>query len=340
MNSNNKNGPQDCLGHGVRDLAAIRALVVQTTSPHGQNAGSGFPELTSSWRSRTATLYKFRVNQSPECDVVVKLLQDPTEAALLYHSICETNEALGEQLPAQVRPIQALGFSGELGAVVMPYIEGKLLVTMLQKERWTEGNETDKVFDWVTRCGSTLAAYHIKLIDQQGVHTEQAWQDLETRFQPVLGEAEFARKLTQDAIIARSYGDFHIGHFIVSSSNQLILLDPPLETIYTFVHRDLAWFIDKLFMFLLHPNVLSSGPFKIRFHQALTDRFLQGYTAGIGRSLSQADQILLNGFEAFLLWRRLQRLQSGSAVPNLIYYGLPVWYRYRRLRQILMRFIE
>ncbi|MCC6457181.1 MAG: hypothetical protein IT328_19660 [Caldilineaceae bacterium] len=315
-------------------------FVRETIQQHNPNVDSSSLCLRNSWESRTATLHTYGVNGSPASDVVVKVLKDSKDASRLYQSMRETHDLLSKVHPQQVPDFSPYGYSADLGAVMMPYVSGTSLAAILQTGADGAGS-LERIRDYVFRCGQILGAYHEKFQDHRRTSLERAVMDFEYRIQPLLGKkAEVALELMGDAIISRSYGDYHPGHMIITETGkQAVPIDPPLYTRYKFVYRDLSWFIDELFMLHLHPTTHRSGLHRVWQHEELADKFIEGYTDSfhfLRENLHTLDRALLGGFEAFLLKRRLQRLWNPKRMPQLAYFGVPLLRRYHRLRHELM----
>jgi len=111
----------------------------------------------------------------------VKLLNKSQEAIPLFYSMRETSDALAGFSSEDVRALNPIGLSEELGAVILPYVSGRRLAHMLQEERFISRHGREKAFEYITRCGSILASYHEHFEDNQRTKIDQAWRDLHYR---------------------------------------------------------------------------------------------------------------------------------------------------------------
>ena len=324
----------------MNDVEAIKARVAWALRDAGLPTADR-PQLVNTWRtSRTATVYHFRVDRSPEHDVVVKLLNTPEHAAVLFNSMCETANAL-EQIPWEVGLVlRPTGLSEDLGAVIMPHVGGRSLAQILQQDPWASKQRDTDVLKLLHGCGVLLAGYHSQLRDNSEARKQAAWEDIEPRITTVVGANHHIKGLLKHAIVAKNYGDFQPDNLISTPANKLVLIDPPLESLYRYVYRDLALFIYKLFMLLIHPWTVLRKPAKARCHGLLVDAFLTGYSTVLGRPVSNDDRFFINGCEAFLIRRRLRDLWQSRALAMLAYHLAPLERRYRGLRQGMLEHLE
>jgi hypothetical protein len=319
-------------------------FVKEVICQHSPDIDTSSFELRSSWKSRTATLYRYGLEDSVASDVVVKILKNPSEAGPLYQSMRETHDLLWEVHPHKVPDFRPIGYSPDLGAVTMPFIGGKTLGAILQNGS-EHASWHDSISNYVFRCGQILGVYHAKFQDRQGTFTEEAISDFADRMAPVLGEkVRFACTLVGDAIISRSYGDFHPGHMIITDiGKQVVPLDPPLFPRYVFIYRDISRFFDQLFMLHLHPLTRRHGIHRVWKHEELSEKFLEGYMDAfpfLRDNPHTLDRALLSGFEASLLKRRMRRLWNPKRVHQLAYFGGPLLYRYYYLKYHLMMCLQ
>jgi hypothetical protein len=301
----------------------------------GVSFPSGYPSLVDAWTSRTATLYRVRVDQHDGEDLVVKVLNDGCEAAALVRSMEELSECLLEDRSGEFLPLAPLGFSDGIGGVIMPYVKGPSLAQLLQGYCLDSSASPNDIAGLVARCGRLLGRYHTRFAVESGCGMAAAWRDLEFRVKKVFGTATIARRVLKPSLISRTYGDFHPGHIIVARDQRLTLLDPPLERSYTFVARDIAWFIYNLRMFLLAPRSALVAPRRVYSGDELSTAFLRGYADECAGTLTRDDQITIDVYLAYLLKRRLYTLLRERKVARLLYYGVPLVSHYRRLMKRL-----
>ena len=296
-------------------------------------------QLISTWQSRTATLHRFALGPPPGRDVVLKLLDRKEDACGHFEGMRDLASAL-DDLPFIDHLLSTpLGFSSDLGAVLMPYVSGTQLFDLLEREDWSSANH-DEILNLVNSCGVLLSRYHSKLspLDESGL--QMAWDDLDSRLTKVLGPKPEVREFADNRMVAQSYGDFHPEHVIVTDDKKMVLVDPPIDVEYKFVYRDLAVFAYNLYMFFIQPRMMRRNRFKLRHYQILTEAFLEGYANELGRNLSDDDHFFINGCLAFLLRRRLITSWHEHSYGLLAYHLMPLSFRLIELRHSLRQHLK
>ena len=317
----------------------ISALVACSARDEGLAVGESYPQLVRTWQSRTATLYHFRVDQSADHDLIVKLLDTPEQAIQLYDGMCKTACRLEKNAWRESIPLWPRGLSEEFGAVLMPYIHGRTMEDLLKKERLTSPDKVAKALKYMANCGVILAAYHAEFEERGESVLEMAWDNLKRRISAVLGPKIDIKKPSKDAILAQRYWDFGLSHLIIATGGKLALIDPPLVEQPRYVYTDLAHFTHSIFAVLWHPASLSRGLFNVRHHASLEKEFLGGYTKGLDRSLTDEDRFFIFGCEAFLIKRHLLALWTKRTYTRFAYYAIPLSYRFNRLKRAMLHLL-
>lgn len=321
-------------------LEALRKCVMDAVKAADPSFTGGFPELERSWKSRTAMLYRFRIDGLPDGDIVVKHCGNGQVALMEYQAMKDTADALDEHAPQVSAPVRPLAVSERLGALVMPYVSGKALSDVLAEEDWSFRNVNTRIADMMDLCGIVLAAYHKHFQENGRKRRPAAWNHLVERFAMVLGHDHIPERIVAGCVVSKSYIDFHPHHIFLRPSGKLTLLDPPGFERWAFVHRDLARFNDRLMILLLRSKWRTPFALRARFHELLCERFLSSYENAMGWRFTTRDRALVRGFEGFFLQRRLGRLWRKKSIPTLLYYGMPMTRGYLGARRSLAAFLK
>jgi hypothetical protein len=137
-------------------------------------------------------------------------------------------------------------------------------------------------------------------------------------------------------MVSKSLGDFHPGHLLAAPDGRLALIDPPSAPQYRFVGRDIAHFIDRMIMAVLSPQSVLNAPARTLSYGELSTAFIRGYNTGASAALTPDDRLAIDIYLAALLKRRLHWVTGGHWAA-LLYYGIPLIYRYRRAMKRLDR---
>lgn len=315
--------------HSVDD---VLATVEAALAARGLRLSRGYPLLIREWTSRTANLYRVRVDADETHDVVVKVLKDVSHASLLGDMLTELAAVLSTDRSGKFLPVPLLASSDAVGCVVMPFVKGSSLREILEGQG-TGPFSRGTMLELVTQSGRMLALYHARFSERSDVRLDEAWNDLDFRVKTVFGPSTAARNVLKPSGISRSYSDFHPGHVIVTNQHKLALIDPPYEQHqYLFVARDLACFIDKM---LVTPRSALRAPFRRCSHAELTSAFMRGYESACAVPLTAGDRTVIDVNLAFLLKRRVRRIVAARRWVKLMYYGIPLAYHYRRVMRRL-----
>lgn len=268
-----------------------------------QSDAEGF-SLTDSWQRRSGATF-FRMLGSPGgVDVVVKMGSDwdPGNPARIYGSMIEldrTIAAAGIDAGYAIRPI---GWSSDPASVVMPYVEGLDLVSVLRdpgNSAWRDGGLLLR--KWMVNAGEMLAAYH-------RAGSPCSSKEIEASRASVIDHARLVRlpasQITR--IMAHAdqcdpyvscFGDFGPGNLLGTRRGDLYLLDPPHRRVPDLIHRDMGNFLFQMRRQLAGHGYTTSRPVRHRF-PALRSAFLEGYAnASTHGPLFWEDHALIALFE-------------------------------------------
>lgn len=292
--------------------------------------------LVDTWTSRTATLHRFMWERMPSPGVVVKVHNDQNQAAAHFHSMKQVADVLSEPMTVDLSVLRPLGLAHDLGAVLMPYVEGRHLSDLLESGSWGSAEFQQLMRQHVHACGASLARYHCRTQPEPTETTwRMAWDRLELMVFRALGSSIDLAEVDVHDCVTLSYGDFHPGHVLVTAEDRLVLLDPPIAPRYEFIYRDIARFCDVLFMHLIHPRGLWRHPRRVGLIGALRQAFLDGYASESGRPFTADDAFLMWGCEAFLLGKRLDVSRGLRYRAGLAYRLLLIKRRVTQLRRAM-----
>jgi hypothetical protein len=214
----------------------------------------------------------------------------------------------------------------------MPFVNGSSLEQIVRDPFGAAGTTGGDVLKLVSRSGRLLARFHRRYLTDMPQARDEAWRHLDSRTKGLFGFHTSAHDVATPAAVSRTFGDFHPGHIIVARDGRLAALDPTMERHYSFVARDIACFLDRLLLTQLSPRSAMADTRRIRqyTHEELSAAFLRGYDEGSARPLSAGDRVAVDVYLAFLLKRRLRRIEGGRWA-RLLYYACPLIVHYLRI---------
>ena len=258
-------------------------------------------ELIDTWeRERSGSVF-YRMTERPSGQaLIVKMVSgwEPGDAERTFQAMVDLAKTIDAAHIPGGAAIHPLAWAQEPSLVVMPYVDGADLVSILRQPdhpAWS-----DHLTTWMATAGGLLAAFH-------GAHTPPP-EDI-----PKAGDE--ARKLAaryrldEDLIerilnqvdwrhrCARLFGDFGPGNLHGAADGVLYLLDPPDASATALIHRDLGNFSFELRRQLAGRGFTRSRPVPGRFDE-LRSAFINGY-AEISHEgpLGAGDEALIALFE-------------------------------------------
>lgn len=263
-------------------------------------------------RTRSGTRF-FRLAGSPAGpEVVVKITDSwaPEDAERMFEAMMDLADTIDAMEIAGAAAVRPLAWADAPPMVVMPYVEGTDLVSILRQPdhaAWTNLPE------WMERAGGMLAAYHARhAATESAAAAGSEVRALAKRFR--VGRT--FDNVDWNGRIAGSYGDYGPGNLHVASDGNLYLFDPPVAPDPAPVHRDLANFVFELRRQLAGRGFTPSPPVPGHF-DGLRHTFLQGYSETQGSPLDANDQSLIALFElrraAGMARKRFPRRPSDAA---------------------------
>lgn len=255
-------------------------------------------DLVELWRRDRSGSAFYHMTGSPDGpEVILKVVDDwtPRDAESMFHAMTDLADIVDHAAITGAFAIKPVGWASDPPLVVMPYVEGTDVISILRQPEhaaWAE------MGSWMNRTGEMLAVYHQR---HRAESTPAAVDDaraLAARLR--VDRGAFERTLTgidPERRTARSFGDIGPGNLHGGSDGDLYLLDPPAESNPALVHRDLGNFIFELRRQLAGRGYTRSRPVEGQFER-LRSAFLDGYSLRChGGPLTSADEALIALYE-------------------------------------------
>jgi hypothetical protein len=271
------------------------AETLRTADDHFGIERVGGYDIVEEWeRTRSGNRFlRFRADPGRE-ELLVKTGSSWTEidARELYRAQASLADAVDAARLPGAMAIRPGGWTAQPPLLVMPFVEGTDLVTLL---RDPDRPEWDYMPGWMGAAGAMLAAFH-HANPARGVEEGEVLLEVEMAARKVRLRPEVVRSLLDGVDVPgftfASYGDFGPGNLIGATSGDVFLIDPPVDPAPALAHRDLGNFLFELRRQLAGRGYTRSSPVAGRF-DSLRQAFLDGYSG----SLASADLGLIALFE-------------------------------------------
>lgn len=251
--------------------------------------------VVDSWaRERSGSRFRRIQGEEGSPDLVVKTVDgwDGEDAHHTYDALTGLANLVGGSGLEGTSPVTPLAWSAQPPLVVLPYLEGEDLISIL---RQPDHPGWEHMPGWMETAGRLLAIFHAAATPENPPTETDEVASVAARYRvpisPVLGEGT-----TLTARAVRIFGDFGPGNLHGSPEGTLYLLDPPTDPVPGLPHRDLANFVFELRRQLAGHGFTPSTPVLGRFAK-LRASFLDGYAARSGVALEQADEALISLYE-------------------------------------------
>jgi hypothetical protein len=261
-------------------------------------------EATAHWQRRSGAIFYRMLGSPGGLDVVVKVGTgwEPGHAERMFRSMGELEELIAAARIDRGHAIRPIGWADDPPSIVMPYVEGSDLVSIL-RDPTHQAWEADRriLRTWMVSAGAMLAAYHGAGDPCSHEEIEAAGADLVD-----LARRMLVRRSSITRVLAAAdwrhrcaglFGDFGPGNLLGAPDGDLYLLDPPDRRISALIHRDIANFIFEMRRQLAGRGFTSSRPVRRAFPE-LRSLFISGYAGASARGvLNQDDEALIALFE-------------------------------------------
>lgn len=281
------------------------ALLVQLQSEFDWTHTADRYDTVSKWerpRSGSRFLHMRGLPNGP--DVVVKWSPawPANTARQLYDAMLELDNIVRAASTEDCRAIRPLAWASNPETLVMPYVEGIDLVSVLRQTdhpAWRDDGR--RLRTWLAQVGRVLASYHDSGPSPMPGDVTRGLADLEAVARKARVDTRRRAALRRDidgvSRHGRLYGDFGPGNLEASTGGILYVLDPPEEAKSGMVHRDLGNFLFELRRQLAGRGYTRSAPRRGRL-PALRRAFLDGYSsAASGGPLTDADLAAVDLYE-------------------------------------------
>jgi hypothetical protein len=248
--------------------------------------GAGFHRLDT-WESRTSMLYKL-APESGTPTVVVKVGKewDRAKAEEVYHDLAELRALFDGSDVVSLRVPRALGWHDSPPSVCVEYIDGDDLSGVLGR---SNGTSSEDVQAAMQACGAALGLFHTA---GQGGDQARARRQVADMARKLRVDPSFIDDIDLVHLITRRYGDFAPYNMRVDRSGTIWVLDQPSGRQEAPVHRDVAYFLERV------ERRLDAG--KEALQDRLEDAFLEAYAAtGPGPLDAMADRKLIAVYQSY-----------------------------------------
>ena len=284
------------------DVAALEGLLVDAQDRLGHGAYVERFDIVASWeRVRSGSTFFRMVGFPHGPDVVVKMSRrwQPGEAEQHYGTLTLLHEILSSGPQSGAQAIPPLTWIDDPPLIVMPYVEGADVITMMRETESAVWKEDGALLSrWMMAAGSALATYHAAM--PRPGDGEQASRDV----------LDVARRTRMSRLVVRlidglrwaeitvgAFGDFGPGNLHGTPDGEVYLVDPPDAGSTAVIHRDLGNFLFELRRQLAGRGFTRTAALPDVFDD-LRRAFLGAYAeaAGIG-ALKSSDYGLIALFE-------------------------------------------
>lgn len=262
-------------------------------------------DVVSSWerpRSGSKFLHLRGTAGGPEVVVKWSLTWPANTARQLYDAMVELAEIVERAETEDCRAIRPLAWSSSPEALVMPYVEGTDLVSVLrQPDHPAWRREAEQLKGWLFQVGRFLATYHASGPTPMPGDVTKGLTDLEAVARKARLDGRRLAGLRRDidgvSRHGRLYGDFGPGNLEATTDGRLYVLDPPESAQTGLVHRDIGNFLFELRRQLAGRGYTRTPPVRGRLG-GLRRAFLDGYSsAARGGPLTEADLAAIDLYE-------------------------------------------
>lgn len=281
------------------DLEHVSERLVELQTRFGWGTDAQRFDPVEGWERRSGARLDRMKGWPNGPDVVVKRGEwADGDAERIYTAMDDLAASVTAAATEDGRAVRPLAWGTEPEMVVMPYVEGVDLVSILRVPDHSAWQDEARVLrGWMTQAGIMLASFQARVdADSTGVETArhdviEVARKLGVSIDRVLADVDLATRT------GRVFGDYGPGNFHAAPGRVLYLLDPPEKTVPGPVHRDLANFLFELRRQLAGRGYTRSRPVRGRY-QGMREAFLDGYSSEWrGGRLDASDLALIDLYE-------------------------------------------
>ena len=284
----------------VPTASQVAALLDSLQDAFGLDTRADRYELVDHWtRDRSGTAFYRMIGKPSGLELLVKTgaAWDQGQAEHLHAAMVDLADTISSADIDGAHAIRPQAWTGAPPLVVMPFVEGTDLVTLLRapnREEWAH------IGRWIRMAGGMLAAYHSSHPTPPSADMAPAGDEVRDAgrrmrlpaqlMDHVLNEIDWRRRC------ALSFGDFGPGNLLGTAEGDVYLLDPPDHPSIALIHKDIGNFMFEMRRQLAGHGYTRTRPVRGRFHE-LRAGFLEGYSEWSGRAIDSCDEGLIAIFE-------------------------------------------
>ena len=136
---------------------------------------------------------------------------------------------------------QVLGWHEAPPSVCVEFIEGEDLSRVLEQ---TTGESADRVVAAIAECGAALGLFHTA--GQGDGDPDKARRQIAEMARKVMVDPSFIDAIDLDRLVTRRYGDFAPYNMRADDAGVIWVLDQPSGRMNAPVHRDVAYFLERV----------------------------------------------------------------------------------------------
>jgi hypothetical protein len=232
-------------------------------------------------------LYKLAPESgSPTVVLKVGKVWDRAKAEEVYHDLAELRDLFDGNARVSLRVPRVLGWHDSPPSVCVEFIDGDDLSRVLGRASEASAEEVEAA---MRACGAGLGLFHTA---GKGGDQARARRQLVDMAHKVRVDPSFIDGIDLGHLVTRRYGDFAPYNMRVDGSGTIWVLDQPSGRMEAPVHRDVAYFLERV------ERRLGAG--NPGLQDRLEDTFLASYaTTGPGSLDDTADRKLIAVYQSY-----------------------------------------
>jgi hypothetical protein len=277
------------------DESAVARIIDDLATRFSWEGWSGY-DVVRVWDSRTAVLHHIvPLNGGTSRVLKVGTLWKKEKAREVYEDLAHLREVFTSNPAVELQVPEAFGWHDSPPCVCVEYVPGVDLTAALSE---TSGPATADLGRIVDACGAALGAFHKAYsFDPDAADAPLSRRKLERIARTMAGRVgvkpELVEGIDWSRLASRRYGDFAPYNLRVDRSGGIWVIDQPSGRSYAPVHRDVAYFLDRLDRVLARRGPSATDRWRTRAE--LETSLLSAYArTGPGMLDTPADKTLLS----------------------------------------------